>query len=77
MSQSTGVNAQITDAITQANSMVLAQAPAQALASLYQVASHSAGLSMQNAVFNQQSMNQVSNAIVSKAVAMILAIGEK
>ncbi len=77
MSQPTGVNAQITDAITQANSMVLAQAPAQALASLYQVASHSAGLSMQNAVFNQQSMNQVSNAIVSKAVAMILAIGEK
>ncbi len=65
------------DAIAQSHAHVLAQAPAVALASLYQTASHAAGLSMQNAVLQQQSMNQVSNAIVSQAVAMILAIGEK
>ena len=37
------VNSQITDAVTQTNVKVVAEAPAQAMAALYQVASHSAG----------------------------------
>jgi len=73
----TDVNAQITDAVTQTNVKVVAEAPAQAIASLYQVASHSAGLSLQNAVNSQQAMNQISTAVVSKAVSLIMAIGEK
>jgi hypothetical protein len=77
MADSTPVNAQITDAVTQTNVKVVAEAPAQAIASLYQVASHSAGLSLQNAVHSQQALNQVSSAVVSKAVALIMAIGEK
>jgi len=76
MADSTAVNAQITDAVTQTNVKV-AEAPAQAIAALYQVASHSAGLSLQNAVHGQQSLNQISTAVVSKAVALIMAIGEK
>jgi len=71
------VNAQITDAVTQTNVKVVAEAPAQAVAALYQVASHSAGLSLQNAVHSQQALNQISNAVVSRAVAMIMAIAEK
>jgi len=71
------VNAQITDAITQTNVKVVAEAPAQAIAALYQVASHSAGLSLQNAVHSQQALNQISNAVVSRAVAMIMSIAEK
>lgn len=71
------VNAQITDAITQTNVKVVAEAPAQATAALYQVASHSAGLSLQNAVHSQQALNQISNAVVSRAVAMIMSIAEK
>jgi Killing trait len=70
----TAVNDQITDSLTQSSLTVVAEAPSQALASLYQVASHSAGLSIQNAVSGQQSLNQVSTAVVSKAVAMILAL---
>lgn len=75
MADTTTVNSQITDAVTQTNVKVVAEAPAQAIAALYQVASHSASLSLQNAVFNQQSLNQISTAVVSKAVALIMAIG--
>ena len=71
------VNAPITDAITQTNVKVVAEAPAQAIAALYQVASHSAGLSLQNAVHSQQALNQISNAVVSRAVAMIMSIADK
>ncbi|MCC8395290.1 RebB family R body protein [Paraburkholderia sp. MMS20-SJTR3] len=77
MADSTAVNAQITDAVTQTNVKVVAEAPAQAIAALYQVASHSAGLSLQNAVHSQQSLNQISTAVVSKAVSLIMSIGEK
>jgi hypothetical protein len=77
MADSTAVNAQITDAVTQNNVKVIAEAPAQAIAALYQVASHSAGLSLQNAVHSQQALNQVSTAAVSKAVALIMAISDK
>ena len=73
----TEVNSQITDAVTQTNVKVVAEAPAQAIASLYQVASSAAGLSLQNAVNSQQAMNQISNAGISKAVALIMQIGEK
>lgn len=71
------VNAQITDAVTQTNVKVVAEAPAQAIAALYQVSSHSAGLALQNAVHSQQALNQISNAVVSRAVTMIMAVGEK
>ncbi|MFZ5636074.1 MAG: RebB family R body protein [Pseudomonadota bacterium] len=75
MAEST-VNPQITDAVTQTNVKVVAEAPAQAIASLYQVASHSIGISLQNAVHSQQVLNQISTAVVSKAATMIMAIGE-
>lgn len=70
------VNAQITDAVTQTNVKVVAEAPAQAIASLYQVASHASGLSIQNAVHSQQTMNQITTAVVSKACQLIMDIGE-
>ncbi|MBB1061513.1 RebB family R body protein [Marilutibacter spongiae] len=77
MADPTPVNSQITDAVTQTNVKVVAEAPAQAIATLYQVASHSTGLSLQNAVQSQQALNQISSAVVSKAAALIMAIGEK
>ena len=52
----TEVNSQITDAVTQTNVKVVAEAPAQAIASLYQVASSAAGLSLQNAVNSPSSL---------------------
>ncbi|MCC7247759.1 MAG: RebB family R body protein [Lysobacter sp.] len=70
------VNAQITDAVTQTNVKVVAEAPAQAIAALYQVASHSIGLSLQNAVQSQQALSQITTAVVSKAATMIMSIGD-
>jgi hypothetical protein len=52
------------------------ESPAQAVALLYQVASQSTGLGLQNAVQNQQVLNQIASAVVSEAVATIIAIGE-
>ncbi len=71
MSDSTKVNEQITDAVTQTNVKVLAEAPAQAMGSLYQVASHSTGLAMQNAISNQQNLNQLNPIIVADAIKLI------
>ncbi|MCY1128651.1 RebB family R body protein [Frigidibacter sp. RF13] len=70
----TPVNSQITDAVTQSNVNVVASAPAQSLGMLYQMATHAAGLSMQNAVQSQQNLNQIGNAVVATAVREILAI---
>ncbi|OHX12602.1 RebB like protein [Chromobacterium sinusclupearum] len=77
MADNTAVNGQITDAVTQTNVKVVAEAPAQAMASLYQVASHSAGLALQNSVHSQQALNQINSAVISKAVSMILSVGDK
>lgn len=71
MPDTTKVNEQITDAVTQTNVKVLAEAPAQAMGTLYQVASHSSGLAMQNAVSNQQNLNQLNPIIVADAIKLI------
>ncbi len=65
------VNGQITDAVTQTNVKVLGESPAQALGSLYQTAAHSNGISMQNAVSNQNNLNQLNASIVAAAIKVI------
>lgn len=71
----TPVNSQITDAVTQSNVEVVAISPAQSMGMLYQMATHSAGLSLQNSVSSQQNLNQIANAVVATAVREILSIG--
>jgi hypothetical protein len=68
----TKVNPQITDAITQTNVKVLAEAPAQALAMVYQVLSQVVGLTMQNGASAQQNMQTVASAATAKAVEVIM-----
>ncbi len=68
----TAVNSQITDSVTQSNVKVLASAPAQALGSLYQATAHSVGLSLQNAVANQQNAQTLAQAVASKCVDKLL-----
>jgi hypothetical protein len=68
----TAVNSQITDAITQANVKVLADAPAMAMGSLYQTMAQAAGIAAQNAVSQQQASQQVSQAIVTRCVESLL-----
>jgi poly-gamma-glutamate capsule biosynthesis protein CapA/YwtB (metallophosphatase superfamily) len=65
------VNPQITDAITQTNVKVLAEAPAQAMAAFYQMMAAANGMAAQNAVSNQQNLNQLNATIVAKAISII------
>lgn len=53
-SNSGTVNSQITDAVTQTNVKVVANAPAQAIAQIYQAIAHATGLLAENAVNAQQ-----------------------
>jgi hypothetical protein len=71
MTKDPGVNPQITDAVTQTNVKVVAEAPAQAMATLYQIASQAAGIAIANANSNQGNMNALNPSIVAKAIEII------
>jgi len=71
MPENTPVNSQITDAVTQSNLTVLGNAPAQSMATAYQLLAQSVGVSMQNAVANQQNMNTIDSAIVSQGISLL------
>lgn len=71
MAEPTLVNGQITDAVTQADLMVLGSAPAMAVGTLYQVTAQAIALSMQNAVANQQAMNSLAAAILARCIVAI------
>ncbi len=67
-------NELITDAITQANLKVLGEAPAMAMATVYQAGAHSIGLALENSVATQDGMQKIEVAIVATSVKMILAL---
>jgi hypothetical protein len=68
------VNSQITDAVTQTNVKVMAEAPAMAMGSIYQSMAHSLGILMENAVTAQQNMNVIGQASVTQGVTMIYSV---
>ena len=72
MANDTPVNSQITDAVTQSNLMVVGGA--QSMGTVYQMMAQAVGVSMQNAVSNQHSMNTIDNAIVSQGIAMLYSM---
>ena len=76
MATDTAVNSQITDAVTQTNVKVLGEAPAQAMALVYQTMAHSISLAMQNAMQAQGGLQQIGNAVTSTAVRMILEVSK-
>ncbi|HEY9080993.1 RebB family R body protein [Magnetovibrio sp.] len=67
----TSVNSQITDAVTQTNVKVVAEAPAQSMAMVYQTMAHSISLAMENAMQAQGGLQQIGNAVTSSGVRMI------
>ncbi|ARJ67660.1 RebB like protein [Magnetospirillum sp. ME-1] len=75
MTDSSTVNPQITDAVTQTNVKVLGEAPAMAMASIYQSMAHSTGLMYQNAVAAQNNQNILAQAATTQGVAQLLSIG--
>ncbi len=71
----TAVNDQITDAVTQANVKVLAEAPAMAMGSIYQTMAHSTGILFENAVSAQQQQNTLTQASTNQGVMQIYSMG--
>ncbi|MGK7941421.1 MAG: RebB family R body protein [Crocosphaera sp.] len=69
-----GVSPKITDAVTQANVKVVAEAPAMALSNLYQTVSQSLSLSAQNSVTTQQQSNIVHQTTTTQGVSLLYSI---
>ena len=74
MAQTTAVNDQITDAVTQSSVQVLANSPALAFGSLYEALAYTTGLSFQNAVTGQQRLNVVGQAATVQGVSLLYTV---
>ena len=68
------VNAQITDAVTQANVKTLGNAPAAAMSSVYSDLAHATGIAFQNAVSAQQQWNTLSQAATNQGVVRLYSV---
>lgn len=68
------VNSQITDAVTQTNVKVVAEAPAMAMGSIYQTMAHSTGILFENAVSAQQQQNTLAQAAANQGVMQIYSL---
>ena len=68
------VNHQITDAVTQTNVKVVAEAPAMALGNVYQSAAHSTGLMFENAVNAQAQQNILAQTATTQGVMQIYSV---
>lgn len=68
------VNNQITDAVTQSNVKVVAEAPAIALGNVYQTAAQSTGILFENAINNQNQQNILEQAATTKGVMQIYSL---
>ena len=68
------VNSMITDAVTQANVKVLGDAPAMALANLYQATAQALANTAHNATAAQQNSNVVLHTATTQGVAMLYGI---
>lgn len=66
----TAVNSQITDAVSQSNVTVIGSGPGLYANLAYGNAVNVSNLAQQNAVANQQAMNELGVAVVAKAIAM-------
>ena len=74
MAYPTTVNDQITDAVTQANVQVLAVAPSQAMASLYQATAQALGNAAHISTLAIQQSNVTAQAATTMGVATLYAL---
>lgn len=70
----TAINDQITDAVTQSNVKIVCEAPAMALASIYQSMAHSTGILFQNTVGQQQQQNTLAQAASNQGVMQMYSM---
>lgn len=74
MALPTAVNTQITDSVTQANVEVLADAPAVAMANLYQATAQAMGNAAHNATSAQQQTAVTAQACTTMGVATLFSL---
>ncbi len=74
MALPTAVNGQITDAVTQANVKVVAEAPAMAMGAIYQSLAHSTGILFENATSSQQQLAIAAQAATNQGVIQIYSV---
>jgi len=74
MALPTPLNGQITDAVTQANVKVLGDAPAMAMAAIYQSLAHSTGILYENAAGAQQQLSIAAQAATNQGVIQIYSV---
>ncbi|WP_068085813.1 RebB family R body protein [Polycladidibacter stylochi] len=74
MANPTIVSPMITDAVTQANVKVVAEAPAMAMGTLYQSMAHSTGILFENYVSASQQQNTLSQAATNQGVMQIYSM---
>jgi len=70
----TSTNDQITDSVTQANAKVVAEAPAMAMANLYQATAQALANAAHNATAAQQQANVTAQAATTRGVATLFSI---
>ncbi|MDD9945031.1 MAG: RebB family R body protein [Myxococcales bacterium] len=61
----------ITDSVTQVNTKVLGDAPAQAMGTLFQTAGATSGIALQNAVHAQTNQYSQSNAVTTEGINLL------
>lgn len=69
------VDPQITDAVTQTNVKVMAEAPSMAMGNIYQAMAHSTGMMFENSVNAQNQANIIAQAATTQGVTQIYAMG--
>jgi hypothetical protein len=74
MADSTAVNSQITDSVTQANTKVLGDAPAMAMANLYQATAQALSNAAHNASTSQAQTNITAQAATTMGVAVLYSL---
>lgn len=70
----TPVNGQITDAVTQSNVKVMAEAPAMAMGAIYQSLAHSTGILYENATSSQQQLAIAAQAATNQGVIQVYSV---
>ncbi len=70
----TPLNGQITDAVTQVNVKVMAEAPAVAMGAIYQSLAHSTGILYENATSSQQMLGIAAQAATNQGVIQIYSV---
>lgn len=70
------VNPQVTDSVTETNTMVVGVTPAQIMTNLMQMGANINGVSMQNAVLGQKQTNMIADASTTQGLSTLYEMAD-